>query len=80
MPLDLTKLTEAVKAVAGVAAQNARLKQDQADAQVAVDALTASLIAATTSPAEAVGLAAVAAELSADPIVAAIRAMEEPKT
>ena len=50
MKLDLTKLTEAVSKVAGIAAENAQLKQDMTDGQAAVDALTASLIAATTSP------------------------------
>ncbi|MBR1173907.1 hypothetical protein JQ617_08075 [Bradyrhizobium sp. KB893862 SZCCT0404] len=72
MPLDLTRLTDAVTKVAGIAAENASLKKDMNDAQTAVDALTASLIAATTSPAGAVGLAAVSAALDPDAVNAAI--------
>jgi hypothetical protein len=85
MTLDLSKLSDAVNKVAGLANQAAKHK-DAADAanaaaakhkadhdallaeiksaQAAVDTLTASLLAATTSPAEAVGIAAVAAALA----------------
>jgi len=63
MKLNLTELSKAVAAVAGIAAENAALKADMQEAQADVDALTASLIAASTSPAGAVGLAAVAAAL-----------------
>jgi hypothetical protein len=73
--LDLTKLSEAVTAVAGVAAERdyARaerdaLLEDQRASQEAVDALTVSLIAATSSPAGAVGLAAVAAALDPETV------------
>jgi hypothetical protein len=78
MKLNLTELTKAVSAVAGIttARDQAIASRDEvlvqwnvlADeiktSQEAVDALTASLIAATTSPAEAVGLAAVATALT----------------
>jgi hypothetical protein len=74
MPLDLSKLSDAVKAVAGVAAENAALKADIAKAQGDVDALTVSLLAATTSPAEAVGVAAVAAALAPEVAQAAVPA------
>jgi len=63
--LDLSKLSEAVTAVAGIAQENSQLKAEHAQAQKDVDALTASLIAATTSPAGAVGIAAVSAALAA---------------
>ena len=63
MALDLSKLSEAVTAVAGIAQENSQLKAEQVQAQKDVDALTASLIAATTSPAGAVGIAAVSAAL-----------------
>jgi hypothetical protein len=74
MPLDLSKLSDAVTKVAGIASENAALKQDMTDAQTAVDTLTASLIAATTSPAGAVGIAAVAAALDPSQVNAAIEA------
>lgn len=78
MKLNLTELTKAVSAVAGITtardqacaardqmlAQWNELVEDTKASQEAVDALTASLIAATTSPAEAVGLAAVATALT----------------
>jgi hypothetical protein len=62
--LDLSKLSDAVTKVAGIAQANANLAADIAQAQKDVDALTASLIAATSSPAGAVGLAAVSAALA----------------
>jgi hypothetical protein len=79
MKLDLSKLSDAVNKVAGLAQAHAAVSKAHADvsaerdalledhkaSQDAVDALTVSLVAAATSPAEAVGLAAVAAELSA---------------
>jgi hypothetical protein len=68
--IDLTKLTDAVTKVAGVAqaAANARAEADAikaalANAQADIDALAAQLIAAVDTPAEAVGLAAVAGAL-----------------
>lgn len=72
MKLDLTKLTDAVSKVAGIAAENAQMRQDMQDAQASVDALAASLIAATTSPAGAVGLAAVSAALDPEAVNKAI--------
>jgi hypothetical protein len=72
--LNLNELTKAVSAVAGIANENAQLKQDMAEGQGAIDALTASLIAASTSPAGAVGLAAVAAALDPSEVAAAIEA------
>jgi hypothetical protein len=63
--LDLSKLSEAVTTVAGIAQENSQLKAEHVQAQKDVDALTASLIAATTSPAGAVGIAAVSAALAA---------------
>uniref|UniRef100_E6VL49 M protein type 3 n=1 Tax=Rhodopseudomonas palustris (strain DX-1) TaxID=652103 RepID=E6VL49_RHOPX len=72
MKLDLSKLTDAVSKVAGIAAENAQMKQDMTEAQDAVDTLTASLIAATTSPAGAVGLAAVSAALDPEAVNKAI--------
>ena len=65
MALNLSKLTEAVTAVAGIAQMHAQLKADVEQAQKDVDTLTASLIAATTDPAGAVGLAAVSEALAA---------------
>lgn len=80
--IDLSKLTEAVKAVAGIAAQRDQAVTDRdrayaaiKSAQADVDALTASLLAAATSPAEAVGLAAVSAALDHDAVDAAIAEM-----
>lgn len=72
MKLDLTKLTDAVSKVAGIVAENAQMRQDMQDAQASVDALAASLIAATTSPAGAVGLAAVSAALDPEVVNKAI--------
>jgi hypothetical protein len=66
MKLNLTELSKAVSAVAGVANERNALLEDAKASQEAVDTLTASLIAATTSPAEAVGLAAVAAAVAPD--------------
>lgn len=81
MKLDLSKLTDAVTKVAGIAAERDALVADAKASQEAVDTLTASLIAATTSPAGAVGLAAVASALavptgalSPDAVQAAIEA------
>jgi hypothetical protein len=69
--LDLTKLTDAVTKVAGVAqaAAAARAEADAvkvslANAQADIDALAERLIAAVDTPAEAVGLAAVAAAVA----------------
>jgi hypothetical protein len=64
MALDLSKLSDAVSKVAGIAAQNKILQDEHVQAQLDIDTLTASLIAATTSPAAAVGLAAVASALA----------------
>lgn len=71
MKLNLDELSKAVVAVAGIAsardsavAERDALVKDAVASQAAVDTLTASLIAATTSPAEAVGLAAVASALA----------------
>lgn len=72
MKLDLTKLTDAVSKVAGLASENAQMRQDMAEAQATVDALAASLIAASTSPAGAVGIAAVSAALDPDAVSKAI--------
>lgn len=73
--IDLSKLTEAVKSVAGIAADRDRAYAAIKSAQADVDALTASLLAAATSPAEAVGLAAVSAALDHDAVDAAIAEM-----
>jgi hypothetical protein len=72
MPLDLSKLTDAVGKVAAlatshatvVAARDAALA-DLATAQADVDALVAQLVAAAATPAEAAGLTAVAEALVA---------------
>jgi hypothetical protein len=71
MKLDLAKLTDAVTKVASLAqahadisAKHDALLADHQANQDAIDTLTASLIAATTSPVEAVGLAAVAAAVA----------------
>lgn len=80
MKLDLSKLSDAVAKVAGVAqahasvsAQHSALNDDYAalvadlhSSQDAVDHLTASLLAAIDSPAEAVGISAVAAAVHPD--------------
>lgn len=69
MKLNLEELTQAVVAVAGLASELAEMKTDMIEAQRAVDALTASFNAARTSPADAVGLAAVTAALEpVDPL------------
>jgi hypothetical protein len=67
MKLDLSKLSDAVSKVAGLAQSHAHMTaahdamlRDHEAAQAAIDTLAASLIAASTLPAEAVGLAAVA--------------------
>lgn len=75
MALDLSKLSQAVTSVAGVAQAHALLKAEMAQAQVDVDTLTASLLAAVTSPAEAVGIAAVAAALDPNAVNDAIAAL-----
>jgi hypothetical protein len=77
MKLNLMELTKAVSAVVGIASENAQLKQDMTDGQATVDALTASLIAAVTSPAGAVGIAAVAAALDPSEVSAAIEAAKK---
>lgn len=64
MKLDLSKLTDAVTSVAGLAADHAAMVQDLKETQAAIDTLTNSLLAATKTPAEAVGIAAVAAALA----------------
>jgi hypothetical protein len=65
MSLDLTKLTNAVSLVAGVAKRATDAEAALVAAQADVDALAAGLIAAVDTPAEAVGLAAVAEALAA---------------
>lgn len=75
MALDLSKLSDAVKSVAGLASENSLLKTEAAQAQHDVDALVASILAATTSPAEAVGVAAVAAALDPSKVNEAIANM-----
>ena len=77
MKLNLNELQKAITAVAGIAAENAQMKADMTEAQQTVDALTASLIAATTSPAGAVGLAAVSAALDPNAVNDAIAALAE---
>jgi hypothetical protein len=74
MSLDLSKLSDAVGKVASLAQSHASVKagydalmKEHSDAQVSIDALTATLVAACTSPAEAVGVAAVAAALAPAP-------------
>jgi hypothetical protein len=64
MALDLSKLTDAVTKVAGIAAANKALQDEHTAAQADIDKLTAALLDATTSPAAAVGIAAVAAALA----------------
>lgn len=75
--IDLSKLTEAVTAVAGIAAERDAAVTAVKDAQAGIDALTASLIAATTSPAGAVGIAAVAAALDPQAVAAKIDALAD---
>jgi hypothetical protein len=77
MKLNLTELSKAVSAVAGIAAERSALIADAKASQDAVDTLTASLLAATSSPAEAVGIAAVAAALADEPAVVG-PVMEDP--
>jgi hypothetical protein len=71
LPLDLSKLTDAVTKVASLAASVTSLAAEReaavshmAQAQVDVDALTAQLLQATQGPAEAAGIAAVSAALA----------------
>jgi adenylate kinase len=63
--INLTELTKAVSAVAGVAAERDKLRKVIADTQADIDHLTAALLAAANSPAEAVGIAAVADAVAA---------------
>lgn len=74
MPLDLSKLTDAVSKVASLAASVATVAAerdaavaDLAQAQTDVDALTAQLLSAATTPAETAGIAAVSAALFVAP-------------
>jgi hypothetical protein len=74
LPLDLSKLTDAVAKVASlassvssVAAERDAAVQDLVSAQADIDQLTATLLAATTTPAESAGIAAVAAALAVAP-------------
>lgn len=62
--IDLTRLTAAVTAVAGIAAERDRYASAIVAAQADVDALTAALVAAVATPAEAVGVAAVSEALA----------------
>lgn len=62
--LDLSKLTDAVTAVAGIAAARDEAVKALVVAQADVDALTKTLLAAVNSPAGAVGLVAVAQALA----------------
>lgn len=79
MPLDLSKLSDAVTQVAGVAKRAARAENDIREAQASVDTLTAALLAAVSTPAEAVGIAAVAAALTPEtPAVATMPVMVDP--
>lgn len=63
--LNLTELTKAVSAVARVAAERDAATRAIKDAQTDIDSLTAALLAAVGSPAEAAGITAVAEALSA---------------
>lgn len=79
MPIDLSKLSEAVKGVAGLAADHAAMKSrhdamlaDITQAQKDVDALVAALKGAATSPAGAVGITAVAQALAPQLTAAAV--------
>lgn len=63
--LDLTKITNAVSAVAGLAKRVADAESALIQAQTDIDALADQLIAAAGSPAESAGLDAVASALSA---------------
>jgi hypothetical protein len=72
MALDLSKLTDAVAKVAALAASVATVAAERdaavqavVQAQTDVDALTAQLLAAASTPAEAAGIAAVSAALVA---------------
>jgi hypothetical protein len=74
LPLDLSKLTDAVTkvatmaaSVASVAAERDAAVADLAQAQTDVDALTAQLLSAATTPAESAGIAAVSAALFVAP-------------
>jgi hypothetical protein len=78
LPLDLSKLTDAVTKVAVLASSVASVAAERdaakwlicpaVQAQADVDALTAQLVAAATTPAEAAGLTAVAAALAPVPV------------
>jgi hypothetical protein len=65
--LVLSKLSDAVSKVASVAAEALAARTAIAQAQSEIDALTASLIAAVGTPAEAAGIAAVADALFVAP-------------
>jgi hypothetical protein len=91
MALDLSKLADAVAKVADLAKSHAdtsalvtaanaerdALRADIVQAQADVDGLTALLLAAATTPAEAAGLTAVADALSA-PVIAPAPVFVEP--
>jgi hypothetical protein len=89
MALDLSKLTDAVAKVADLAKSHgdavALVAQHQAElsqAQHDIDSLVAQLMDAVSTPAEAHGIAAVAAALSPDPAVsidAMVQAMKAPQ-
>lgn len=64
MKLNLTELSKAVAAVAGMAAEHAAMKTDIVEAQATIDTLTSSLSGVMISPAGAVGLVAVADALA----------------
>lgn len=68
--IDLTKLQDAVNKVAGLAAAHAQLADDHKANQEAVDTMTAALLAAVGTPAEAVGVTSVAAALHPDALAA----------
>lgn len=94
MSLDFTKLTDAVAKVASLAASHADVSSqvvaanaardaalaDLAQAQIDIDDMAAKLIASATTPAEATGLAAVAAALVApvSPVVAPVAPAVDP--
>ena len=69
MKLNLNELAKAVAAVAGIANENAQIKQDFVETQQAIDALTA--------PGWCVGIAAVSAALDHKPVNHAIAAFAE---
>jgi hypothetical protein len=93
MPLDLSKLTDAVAKVAALAQSHADVTStvsavsaardaaiaDLVQAQKDVDALTSQLLSAAQSPAEAAGIVAVAAALApeAPAVPAAPASVEE---